>query len=203
MANEYPPLPPPSIHAAAHYGTWLVRESHRHDEPKAGAFRNAARMLAVLEAEVRRLHAELIAAQAQEAAPRDTLHDCAAGDSDYAAGMLLGWNLCTDGRDEEFRRIREDRLRAAASASKEAQEAALAAQGSLNENAVLEYLDTLQDDAAAHIWPDDLERCRTSECTVEVASVRMSSPDGKTVPLFSRDQVVDALIAAQQKGGEV
>lgn len=57
------PLPPPSIHATAHYCTWLGREAHRHDEPKAGAFRNAARMLAVLEAEIRRLHAELIAAQ--------------------------------------------------------------------------------------------------------------------------------------------
>lgn len=64
------------------------------------------------------------AAQAQEAAPRDGLHDCALGDSNYAAGMLLGWNLCTDGLDEDFRRIREDRLRAAASASKEAHEAA-------------------------------------------------------------------------------
>lgn len=123
------PLPPPSVHAAAHYGTWLGREAHRHDEPRAGAFRNAARMLAVLEAETRRLHAELVAAQAQEAAPRDSLHDCAVGDSNYAAGMLLGWNLCVDGRDEEFRRIREDRLRAAVSASKEAQEAAPAAQG--------------------------------------------------------------------------
>lgn len=71
------PLPPPSIHAAAHYGTWLGREAHRHDEPRAGAFRNAARMLAVLESEVRRLHEELLAAQAQEAAPRDSLHDCA------------------------------------------------------------------------------------------------------------------------------
>ncbi|WP_287740034.1 hypothetical protein [Diaphorobacter sp.] len=57
------PLPPPSIHAAAHYGTWLVREAHRHDEPKAGAFRNAARMLSVQEAEIRRLHAELIGAK--------------------------------------------------------------------------------------------------------------------------------------------
>lgn len=65
-----------------------------------------------------------LSAQAQEAAPRDSLHDCALGDSNYAAGMLLGWNLCTDGRDEDFRRIREDRLRAAASASKEAQESA-------------------------------------------------------------------------------
>ena len=63
------PLPPPSVHAAAHYGTWLGREAHRHDEPRAGAFRNAARMLAVLESEVLRLHAELLAAQAQEAAP--------------------------------------------------------------------------------------------------------------------------------------
>lgn len=31
----------------------------------AGAFRNAARMLAVLESEIRRLHAELIDAQAR------------------------------------------------------------------------------------------------------------------------------------------
>lgn len=71
------PLPPPSIHATAHYGTWLGREAHWHDEPKAGAFRNAARMLAVLEAEIRRLHAELIAAQpaapvAQGDAPTDS-----------------------------------------------------------------------------------------------------------------------------------
>ena len=74
------PLPPPSVHAAAHYGTWLGREAHRHNEPKAGAFRNAARMLAVLEAEIFRLHAELIAAQ--QAAPqpteRDALRDAAA-----------------------------------------------------------------------------------------------------------------------------
>lgn len=56
-------------HAEAHYGTWLGREAHRHDEQKAGAFRNAARMLAVLESEVRRLHSELTAAQSQEAAP--------------------------------------------------------------------------------------------------------------------------------------
>ncbi len=69
-------------------------------------------------------YATLVAAQAQEAPPRDSLHDCALGDSNYAAGMLLGWNLCTDGRDEDFRRIREDRLRAAASASKEVHEAA-------------------------------------------------------------------------------
>lgn len=73
--------------------------------------------------------AAALAVQAQEAAPRDSLHECALGDSNYAAGMLLGWNLCTDGRDEDFHRIREDRLRAAASASKEAHEAAPAARG--------------------------------------------------------------------------
>ncbi len=68
------PLPPPSVHAAAHYGTWLGREAHRHDEPKAGAFRNAARMLSVLEAEIRRLHAELIATHhAAPAAQGDAL----------------------------------------------------------------------------------------------------------------------------------
>lgn len=60
-------------------------------------------------------------------------------------------------------------------------------------DAVLAHLDDLKDDAAAHIWPDDLERCQTSECVVQVASVRMGSPDGTTVPLFSRDQVAEAI----------
>ena len=63
-------------------------------------------------------------------------------------------------------------------------------------DAALAYLDDLKDDAIAHIWPDDLERCMTSECAVQVASVRMGSPDGMTVPLFSREQVADAIRAA-------
>lgn len=66
--------------------------------------------------------------------------------------------------------------------------------------AVLAYLDGLSDDAAAHIFPDDLQRCATRECTATVYSVRVGSPDGKTVPLYSREQVAEALAA--QKGGE-
>lgn len=65
------PLPPPGIHAAVHYAGWLRREAHRHQEPKAGALRQAARMLDVLNAECGRLHQELIDAQAlqQDADP--------------------------------------------------------------------------------------------------------------------------------------
>ena len=66
-------------------------------------------------------------------------------------------------------------------------------------DAVLSYLDALKDDAAAHIYPDDLQRCATSECTATVYSVRVGSPDGKTVPLFSREQVAEALAA--RRGG--
>lgn len=67
----------------------------------------------------------------------------------------------------------------------------------------LDYLDDLKDDAAVHIWPDDLAKCQTSECVVEVASVRLGSPDGKTVPLFSREQVAAALQwAASQQAAE-
>lgn len=53
------PLPPPSIHAGVHYAAFLRREAHAHEEPKAGALRNAARMIDVLLAEGRRLHREL------------------------------------------------------------------------------------------------------------------------------------------------
>lgn len=59
----------------------------------------------------------------------------------------------------------------------------------------LAALDALGDDAAVHIWPTDLEKCSRSECIVKVHSVRMGSPDGHTVPLFSRDQVAAALAA--------
>lgn len=68
------------------------------------------------------------------------------------------------------------------------------------DSAVLAYLDDLKDDAIAHIWPDDLERCQTRECTVTVASVRLGSPNGHTLPLFSRKQVADALRAARARG---
>ncbi len=60
----------------------------------------------------------------------------------------------------------------------------------------LAYLDDLSDDAAAHIFPSDLAKCMTSECVVEVCSVRAGNPNEKTVPLFSREQVVAALASA-------
>lgn len=93
------PLPPPSIHATAHYGTWLGREAHWHDEPKAGAFRNAARMLAVLEAEIRRLHAELIAAQpAAPVAQGDAREETNIGKAVNRAARDLpeGWEIRID-----------------------------------------------------------------------------------------------------------
>jgi len=59
--------------------------------------------------------------------------------------------------------------------------------------AVLASLDALSDDAAAHIFPSDLQKCMTSECVVQVVSVRAGNPDERTVPLFSREQVDAAL----------
>lgn len=73
--------------------------------------------------------------------------------------------------------------------------------GAEQEDAVLAYLDALRDDAIAHIWPEDLRKCQTSECVVEVASVRLVSPSGKTLPLFSREQVRDAIRAARSGNG--
>ncbi|MFT4267857.1 MAG: hypothetical protein QM586_11665 [Xenophilus sp.] len=58
-------LPPPGIHAAAHYAAFLRREAHKQAEPtKAGAIANAATMIDLLVRETRRLHRELIDAQA-------------------------------------------------------------------------------------------------------------------------------------------
>lgn len=65
--------------------------------------------------------------------------------------------------------------------------------------AVLANLDALKDDAAAHIFPSDLRKCMTSECVVEVMSVRAGNPDERTVPLFSREQVDEALREALAK----
>ena len=70
---------------------------------------------------------------------------------------------------------------------------------SVTRNTVLAYLDGLSDDAAAHIYPSDLEKCMTSECVVEVVSVRAGNGDESTVPLFSREQVVAALAAPAQQ----
>jgi hypothetical protein len=53
-----------------------------------------------------------------ESVGADDFRGCAIGDSNYAAGMLLGWNLCVDDNEAAFNRIREDRLRAAAQASR-------------------------------------------------------------------------------------
>lgn len=53
------------------------------------------------------------------------------------------------------------------------------------------------DSAPAHVFPDDLERLQSSECTATVYSVPMGDPDrGETVPLFSADShyaLVEAL----------
>ena len=70
-------------------------------------------------------------------------------------------------------------------------------QAAPSQGAVLAALDALGDDAAVHIWPEDLDKCSRTECTAVVYSVRMGSPDGKTVPLFSREQVAAALLEAQ------
>lgn len=68
---------------------------------------------------------------------------------------------------------------------------------------VLAALDALGDEAAAHIFPCDLEKCSRSECVVKVASVRMGSSDGDhTVPLFSREQVAEALLSASPAAPE-
>ena len=57
---------------------------------------------------------------------------------------------------------------------------------------LLAHLNDLGDEAAVHIWPDHLERCAKQECAVEVYSVRMGSPSGNTVPLFSLAQIAEA-----------
>lgn len=66
----------------------------------------------------------------------------------------------------------------------------------------LDELDALGDDAAVHIYPADLEKCGRSECTATVFSVRVGNPDGeKSVPLFSRAQIIAALESAKSKVG--
>lgn len=59
----------------------------------------------------------LLQAAAQPArAGGDDLRECMTGDSNYAAGMLLGWNLCVAGEEAAFHRLRESRMRDAAQA---------------------------------------------------------------------------------------
>lgn len=99
--------------------------------------------------------------------------------AEYARGRADGWEACVN---------------VMLAAAPEAPAQAAPSAGEVER--ALAYLDDLKDDAAVHIWPDDLGKCQTSECVVEVYSVRMGSPDGKTVPLFSRDQVAEAVRAA-------
>lgn len=67
---------------------------------------------------------------------------------------------------------------------------------------VLAFLDALGDDAAAHMYPEDIERCSSSECAVTAFSVRVGSPEGHSEPLFTRAQVADALRASAARVGE-
>ena len=70
-------------------------------------------------------------------------------------------------------------------------------------DAALAHLDGLLDDAAAHIYPSDLNKFQTGEHTATVASVRMGNSSERSVPLYSREQVAEAFDAAQaaQQGG--
>ena len=68
-------------------------------------------------------------------------------------------------------------------------------------DAVLVHLDGLLDDAAAHIYPSDLNKFPTGEHTATVASVRMGNSSECSVPLCSREQVVEAFNTAQAAQG--
>ncbi|BDB69283.1 hypothetical protein Cthiooxydans_16950 [Comamonas thiooxydans] len=68
-------------------------------------------------------------------------------------------------------------------------------------DAVLAHLDGLLDDAAAHIYPSDLNKFQTGEHTATVASVRMGNSSECSVPLYSREQVVEAFNTAQAAQG--
>ena len=65
-------------------------------------------------------------------------------------------------------------------------------------SALLAYLVDMGDEAAVHIWPDDLDLCGRRECEVPVYSVRMGSPEGNTVPLFSLQQIAEAFRAIKE-----
>lgn len=66
-----------------------------------------------------KLARDALASAAQPQAATD-YSACASADSNYAAGMLIGWNLCVAGDEASFGRIREDRMRAAIQASRAA-----------------------------------------------------------------------------------
>lgn len=69
-------------------------------------------------------------------------------------------------------------------------------------DAVLAHLAGLLDDAAAHIYPSDLNKFQTGEHTATVASVRMGNSSECSVPLYSREQVVEAFNANRAAQGE-
>jgi len=56
------------------------------------------------------------------------------------------------------------------------------------------------DDAAAHIMPSDLVKFKRSECTGVAYSIPVGSPDERSVPLFTREQVIAAMSAAPPAG---
>lgn len=133
----------------------------------------------------------LTAAPTTQAAPQpavqqgDDLQTFAIGDSNYAAGMLLGWNLCTAGMDAEFSRIREDRMRAAVQASRAAHPAAPVAQGDAEDAARYRFL-------AGH--------CRsTSEHWGGRWSIIVDGPAPKSHD--SEDDFDEAVDAARKQGG--
>lgn len=123
-------------------------------------------------------------AAAARAAPQPATADAAPSEWDVRgqlAASLTFWHRLKDKEDDELVELFQRWSAPSAEA-----------------DAVLAYLDALQDDAAVHIFPSDLRRCATSECTATVYSVRVGSPDGKTVPLFSREQVAAALAAQRE-----
>ncbi|MES2634081.1 MAG: hypothetical protein V4669_13990 [Pseudomonadota bacterium] len=64
---------------------------------------------------------------------------------------------------------------------------------------VLQSLADLKDEAAAHMWPEDLERFTKSEATAKACSVRLGRPKAPqhTVQLYTAEQVRAAIDAAR------
>ncbi|SAI62958.1 phage protein [Bordetella trematum] len=108
------------------------------------------------------------AAASAEPGQKDGFRMCAALDSNFAAGMLLGWNLCIDGNEEKFTRIRSDRLRAAAQASR----AAKTQSRSSAEPVAWEYFSTIE-----QRWcPADPDRVEILRRTHKVRALTTASP---------------------------
>lgn len=115
--------------------------------------------------------------------------NCVSTSREIVEAEVDGLNLGLDADDEPYKVV----------------PAYLAAAPQAVQAAALAHLDGLLDDAAGHIYPSDLRKCQTSECTVTVASVRMGNREERSVPLFSREQVVEAFeaaLAAQAKQGD-